>query len=79
MDESAAARSADTRAISACVTSLMSLEVMAVVWARSCKRGDDAQADRNAEIGADERFLQFIPIDGLAGKFLNERFEKIHG
>ena len=36
------------------------------------ERLDDPQCHRHAEIGPDERFLEFVPIDRLAGKFLNE-------
>src|SRR4030095_2308751 len=39
---------------------------------------DDADCHRHAEIGADERFFELVPVNRFAGKLLGETFEKIH-
>ena len=38
----------------------------------------DPQRHRHADIGANQRFLQLVPIDRFAGKFLDDVFEKFH-
>ena len=40
------------------------------------QRRQDLLGQRHAEVGADQRFLQFIPIDRPAGELLEEGFEK---
>ena len=41
------------------------------------ERLDDSQCHRDAEIGADERFFELIPIDRLACELVCERLKKI--
>ncbi len=43
------------------------------------ERSKDAHRHWHTEIGADEHLLQFIPVNGLAGEFLDDRFEKSDG
>ena len=38
----------------------------------------NSRGDRHADIGADERFFELVPIDWFAGECLGERFEKLH-
>jgi hypothetical protein len=39
---------------------------------------NDASGHRHAEIGADKRFLEVVPIDGFTGEMLGERLKEFH-
>src|SRR4030095_6326884 len=42
------------------------------------KRFDDAHCHRHAEVSADERFFELVPINWFAGELLGQSFEKFH-
>ena len=39
---------------------------------------DDPQRHRHADIGANQRFLEFVPVDRFAGESVDDVLKKFH-
>ena len=64
-----------SRVTSPTISAVMRCPPAARVWRMS----RDFERQRHAEVGADEAFLQFVPVHRPTGELLDERFEKAEG